>query len=103
MIERVAVDALLLRTQLPDLPIREGSSLMARVASRGDTHAVLVIAGLPVTAKLPPEVEAGAAVDRAGRRTNPKGIPLGFSRVRVAIRRSVHGRIRACRGSLTGS
>src|SRR5690349_18626517 len=58
----IAVTAALLRAQLPDLPIREGSSLMARVASRGETHAVIVIAGLPVTAKLPPEVQAGATL-----------------------------------------
>ena len=58
----IAVTAALLRAKLPDLPLREGTSLMARVASRGDTHAVLVIAGLPVSAKLPPEVEAGAVL-----------------------------------------
>jgi hypothetical protein len=58
----IAVTAALLRAQLPDVPIREGASLMARVASRGESHAVIVIAGLPVTAKLPPEVEAGAVL-----------------------------------------
>ena len=58
----IAVTAALLRAQLPDVPIREGASLMARVASRGETHAVIVIAGLPVTAKLPPEVVAGAVL-----------------------------------------
>ena len=58
----IAVTAALLRAQLPDVPIREGASLMARVASRGETLAVIVIAGLPVTAKLPPEVEAGAVL-----------------------------------------
>ena len=30
--------------------------MMARVASKGEIHAVIVIAGIPVTAKLPPEV-----------------------------------------------
>jgi len=58
----IAVAAALLRAQLPEVPIREGASLMARVASRGETHAVIVIAGVPVTAKLPPEVEAGAVL-----------------------------------------
>ena len=58
----IAVTAALLRAQLPEVPIREGASLMARVASRGETHAVIVIAGVPVTAKLPPEVEAGAVL-----------------------------------------
>ena len=36
--------------------------MMARVASRGETHAVLVIAGMPVTAELPAEVQAGATL-----------------------------------------
>ena len=36
--------------------------MMARVASRGETHAVLVIAGVPVTAELPKEVQAGATL-----------------------------------------
>jgi hypothetical protein len=45
----------------------------------------------------------GAVVDRAGRRTNPKGVQTYFRVIRVAIRRSVHGRIRAWRGSLMGS
>jgi hypothetical protein len=58
----IAVAAALLRAQLPDVPLREGASMMARVASRGDTHAVIVIAGIPVTAQIPPGVEAGATL-----------------------------------------
>src|SRR3954447_26993635 len=58
----IAVTAALLRNQLPDVPIREGASMMARVASRGESHAVLVIAGIPVTAELPREIEAGATL-----------------------------------------
>src|SRR3954453_4147715 len=58
----IAVTAALLRAQLPDVPIREGASMLARVASKGESHAVLVIAGIPVTAELPPGVEAGATL-----------------------------------------
>src|SRR6188474_453632 len=58
----IAVTAALLRTQLPDVPIREGASMMARVASKGDSHSVLVIAGIPVTAELPPEIPEGATL-----------------------------------------
>ena len=36
--------------------------MMARVASRGESHAVIVIAGIPVTAQVPPEVQAGATL-----------------------------------------
>src|SRR3954468_16071449 len=60
--DRIAVAAALLRAQLPDVPLREGASMLARVASRGESHAVLVIAGIPVTAELPPEVPAGATL-----------------------------------------
>lgn len=59
MIDRVAVDALLLRARLPELSLREGASVVARVAARGQEHGVIVLAGVPLTAKLPPEVEAG--------------------------------------------
>ncbi len=59
MIDRVALDTLMLRSQLPELTLREGTSVVARVASRGEAHGVIVLAGVPLTAKLPPEVEAG--------------------------------------------
>ena len=49
----------MLRTQLPELSLREGTSVVARVASRGEALGVIVLAGVPLTAKLPPEVEAG--------------------------------------------
>ena len=59
MIERIALDALALRSQLPDLRLREGASVVARVAARQADHGVIVLAGAPLVAKLPPEVEAG--------------------------------------------
>jgi len=58
----IAVTAALLRAQLPDLPLREGATLLARVASRGESNAVIVLAGIPLTAQVPPEVQAGATL-----------------------------------------
>jgi hypothetical protein len=58
----IAVTAALLRNQLPDVPIREGATMMARVASRGESHAVIVIAGIPVTAELPRGIDAGTTL-----------------------------------------
>src|SRR4051812_37710351 len=78
----IAVTAALLRTQLPDVPLREGASMMARVASRGESHAVIVIAGIPVTAELPREIEAGTTLklkvkevsaDRVWLQIDPQG------------------------------
>jgi hypothetical protein len=52
----VAVKTLLLQTQLPDITLRPGTSVVARVLSRGENHGVLVIAGIPLTAQLPREI-----------------------------------------------
>jgi hypothetical protein len=52
----VAIKTLLLQTQLPEVTLRPGTSVVARVASRGEAHGVLVIAGIPLTAQLPEEV-----------------------------------------------
>ena len=60
MVDPIALDALLLRTRLPELVLRPGLSVVARVAARGQgEHGVLVLAGVPLTAKLPEAVEAG--------------------------------------------
>lgn len=60
----VAVQTLLLRTQLPELTLRPGTSVVARVLSRGEAHGVLVIAGVPLTAQLPEQVGATGDVLR---------------------------------------
>jgi hypothetical protein len=52
----VAIKTLLLQTQLPDITLRPGTSVVARVLSRGEAHGVLVIAGIPLTAQLPAQI-----------------------------------------------
>ena len=54
----VSVQTQLLKAQFPELVLRPGTSVVARVASRGEGHGVLVIAGIPLTARMPPEVGA---------------------------------------------
>lgn len=58
----IAVTAALLRHQMPELVLRPGVSLMARVASLGEGHGVIVLAGIPVTAQLPPGIVAGETI-----------------------------------------
>jgi hypothetical protein len=74
--EPIAVAAALLRAQLPDVSLRVGASMMARVASRGDSLAVIVIAGIPVTAQIPPEVEAGATLKLKVQEVTPERVTL---------------------------
>src|SRR5689334_22185270 len=58
----VSVATALLRAQLPGVGLREGQSVLARVASRGEGHGVLVLAGIPLTARLPDGIETGATL-----------------------------------------
>ena len=58
----VSVATALLRAQLPEVTLREGASVTARVASRGEGHGVLVLAGIPLTAQLPAGIESGATL-----------------------------------------
>jgi hypothetical protein len=84
MIDRVALDALLLKAQFPELTLREGARVVARVASRGEHHGVIVLAGVPLTAELPPGVRAGetlhlrvqeATDERVTLRLDPQAAP----------------------------
>src|SRR6201989_1695362 len=74
--EPIAVTAALLRAQLPDLPLREGDTLIARVDSRRDKSAVIVLAGVPLTAQVPPEVQAGATLRLKVQEVTPERITL---------------------------
>ena len=58
----VSVATALWRAQLPEVSLRQGQSVLARVASRGEGHGVLVLAGIPLTARLPDGVESGATL-----------------------------------------
>src|SRR4051794_26881478 len=76
MVDPIAVAAALLRAQLPDVPLREGAPLMARVASRGEQHAVIVLAGIPLTAQVPPEIQAGATLKLKVQEVTPERVTL---------------------------
>jgi hypothetical protein len=78
----VAVKTLLLQTQLPDIQLRPGTSVVARVASRGEQHGVLVIAGIPLTAELPKEVgKAGETLRLAVSDVTPERVTLQLEQV----------------------
>jgi hypothetical protein len=72
----VAVRTLLLREAMPDLPLRPGASVVARVASRAEQHGVLVLAGVPLTAQLPEEAKVGATLRLKVREVTPERVVL---------------------------
>ena len=53
------VEAAFFRRQMPDLLLREGSTLAARVAEREGKHGVITLAGVPLVAELPDGVQTG--------------------------------------------
>jgi hypothetical protein len=54
------VDIALLRASLPELILRPGMTLPARVLERAGQHGVLLLAGTPLSAELPDDLPAGA-------------------------------------------
>jgi hypothetical protein len=53
------VQAALLRANMPDLVLRPGLMLPARVLERADRYGILLLAGTPLSAELPDGLEAG--------------------------------------------
>jgi hypothetical protein len=53
------VEAALLRAQLPELVLRPGMTLPARVMERHGRMGLLLLAGTPLSAQLPDDLEAG--------------------------------------------
>ncbi|HWM07965.1 MAG TPA: hypothetical protein VNO82_01425 [Solirubrobacteraceae bacterium] len=78
----VAIKTLLLQTQLPEVTLRPGTSVVGRVASRGEQHGVLVIAGIPLTAQLPEEVgRAGDTLRLSVSDVTPERVTLHLEQV----------------------
>jgi hypothetical protein len=77
-VERIAViEAVLLRTKLPDLSLREGSSFVARVASLGQQgRASLVVAGELISARVPEQVREGQTLRLTVSEVSPERITL---------------------------
>src|SRR4051794_37750038 len=53
------IEAALIRRQMPDLLLRPGMTLFARVSERSGQHGIIMLAGSPLVAQLPDEVGVG--------------------------------------------
>src|SRR4051812_13983700 len=58
-VDLLRVEAALLRAQLPELVLRPGMTLPARVMERHGPMGLLLLAGTPLSAQLPDELKAG--------------------------------------------
>src|SRR4051795_6086225 len=57
--DMLRVEAALLRNLLPDLVLREGMRVVASVAERAGQKGIIVLAGTPLAAQLPDDVQVG--------------------------------------------
>lgn len=77
----VSLDVALLKLQLPELVLRPGMQVVARVASRGEGGAAsLVLAGALIKATVPEEVAAGQTLRLTVAETSPERIVLAMDR-----------------------
>src|SRR5215217_7431720 len=63
----IAVQLITLQQVMPDVTLRLGQSLLARVAERHGDRGILMIAGQPLVAQLPEHVRAGDVLKLAVR------------------------------------
>src|SRR3954453_8595427 len=57
--DMLRVEPALLRNLLPDLMLREGMKVVASVAERAGEKGIIVLAGTPLAAQLPDDVQVG--------------------------------------------
>ncbi|HEX2102556.1 MAG TPA: hypothetical protein VHF51_02825 [Solirubrobacteraceae bacterium] len=70
------VQAALLRANMPDLVLRPGLMLPAKVLERAGQHGILLLAGTPLSAELPDELRAGARLRLRVEEVGPDRIVL---------------------------
>jgi hypothetical protein len=66
-VQPIAVQLIMLQQAMPDVTLRLGQSLFARVAERHGERGILMIAGQPLVAQLPEHVRAGDVLKLAVR------------------------------------
>jgi hypothetical protein len=66
-VQPIAVQLIMLQQAMPDVTLRLGQSLLARVAERHGDRGILMIAGQPLVAQLPEHVRSGDVLKLAVR------------------------------------
>jgi len=70
------VEGAMLRALLPNLVLREGMRVVASVAERAGQRGIIVLAGVPLAAQLPDDVQAGDVLRLIVAETSPERVVL---------------------------
>lgn len=74
--EVLSVNAALLRAQFPEIVLRPGTTLVARVLERAGQHGFISLAGARLAAELPEQVQAGQTLRLAVQEATPERLVL---------------------------
>jgi hypothetical protein len=74
--DMLRVEAALLRNLLPDLVLREGMRVVASVAERAGQKGIIVLAGTPLAAQLPDDVNVGDVLRLVVAESTPDRVVL---------------------------
>jgi hypothetical protein len=74
--DTLRVEAALLRSVLPDLVLREGMRIVASVAERAGQRGIIVLAGTPLAAQLPDNVNVGDVLRLVVAESSPDRVVL---------------------------
>jgi hypothetical protein len=82
--DMLRVEAALLRNLLPDLVLREGMNVVASVAERAGQKGIIVLAGTPLAAQLPDDVQVGDVLRLVVAESTPDRVVLRVADPAVA-------------------
>ena len=83
-VQPIAVQLITLQSVMPDVTLRLGQSLLARVAERHGDRGILMIAGQPLVAQLPENVRAGDVLKLAVRDITPEQVVMQMHEAKEA-------------------
>ena len=75
-LDAISLDALLLRTQAPELVLRPGMHIVGRVLERHGGMGLLLLAGVPLSARLPDDIEVGRRLRLTVREVHSERVVL---------------------------
>ena len=87
----IAVQLITLQQVMPDVTLRLGQSLVARVAERHGDRGILMIAGQPIVAQLPSEVRAGDVLRLAVKDVSAEQVIMQMHEGREAAQAAQQG------------
>ena len=101
-VQPIAVQLITLQQVMPDVTLRLGQSLLARVAERHGDRGILMIAGQPLVAQLPEHVRAGDVLKLAVRDITAEQVVMQMHEGKEAAETAAQQqRVRCGRGSVS--